>query len=607
MELRIQCAKCGAEYRVEPEKIKGKPARLTCKKCQQLVRIVPAPGGDFEVQGGTLKSPLEPRLPEQIGSFRILKAMASGGMGDIYLAKQVGAEGFEREVVLKVLHPHLARDVNFAKALVDEAKITVRLHHPNIVQMFNLERHGELFFTVMEHVPGKSLAAIQRAYRRMGRSMALPMAVYIACEVLEGLAYAHELKDENGVHLEIVHRDISPSNIVVSREGWVKIIDFGIAKAQSRLSQTQPGIIKGKFAYMAPEQFVGSVDARADLFSLGVVLWECLAGVRLFYSHTDVDTLQKLLHLDPPPINLTRPDIPDAMNQILTRALEKDPLKRFQSAREFRAALLSFIAPMSIDEMRKQVDIEPGGADVADLFKDTEEEKTEQTPVMRAQDMRAHPGTIPPPAKAHQKPGRPRWLTPVLAAALLLVAAGGFWWWQRQETNPRPAADAGLAGSTLEELRGPTDGSPPQEMDGAAPSADAGTAPGIAPEAAPAADGGTADGQSVANATPNAPVFLSRETVSRIMRRSAARFQACADRHLAKLGQARSVRLSLDFSIASGGQVTQAGISPESLAATDFGRCLLEALRRVPFPRHRDKSVSISFPLEFEALKPAAP
>jgi len=605
VEHRIQCAKCGAEYRVDPEKIKGKPARLTCKKCQQLIRILPAPGGDFEVQGGTLKSPLEPRLPEQIGSFRVLKAMASGGMGDIYLAKQTGAEGFEREVVLKVLHPHLARDVNFAKALVDEAKITVRLHHPNIVQMFNLERQGELFFTVMEHVPGRSLAAIQRAYRRMGRSMALPMAVYIACEVLEGLSYAHELKDENGVSLEIVHRDVSPSNIVVSQDGWVKIIDFGIAKAQSRLSQTQPGIIKGKFAYMAPEQFMGTVDSRADLFSLGVVLWECLAGVRLFYSQTDVDTLQKLLHLDPPPINLTRPDIPDGLNRILTRALEKNPDKRFQSAREFRAALLSFMAPMTIEEMRRQVIIAPGGGNVAELFKNEESEQPEPTPVMRAQDMLAHPGTVLPPAAARPTSARPRWLVPGLAAVLLALMGGTAWLLLRGQENPlHPDAGAAVSqdqdGGASAEMAAPHAEPAPED-------ADAGPAALEEPISSPATDAGVADGQKLAHTPPQAPVFLSREMVARIMRRSGARFQACADRHLAGSGQTQGVQLKLDFTIAQSGQVTQAAIAPPQLGGTDFGRCLLEALRRVPFPRHRDQSVTISFPLEFEAVKPVAP
>ena len=181
---------------------------------------------------------------------------------------------------------------------------------------------------------------------------------------------ANELTDRHGQPRHIVHRDISPQNILVTKDGWVKIIDFGIAKAASRLTQTRPGMIKGKFAYMAPEQLKGESDHRADLFAMGVTLWETLAGVRLFHSTTDVDTLQKVLHMAPPPIHLTHPDTPKELDAILAKALNKLPEKRYQTAREFKNELLGFMAPMTKEEMRSTVDIEAsalGDRVIADL------------------------------------------------------------------------------------------------------------------------------------------------------------------------------------------------------------------------------------------------
>ncbi|HOX42298.1 MAG TPA: protein kinase [Myxococcota bacterium] len=617
MPLRIVCDKCNTEHKLPDDRPVLRPSKLTCRGCQQIIILVPGPNG-LQVTGGNVRSSLEPQMPKQLGRFAIKERLASGGMGDIYLATMGGAEGFEREVVLKVLHPHLARDEAFAKALVDEAKITVLLHHPNIVQVYNLERSGELLYCVMEFVPGMALSAIQKTYRKKGATIPVPMTLYIAIEALDGLAYAHDLRDRKGELLGIVHRDISPHNIMVTQDGWVKIIDFGIAKAASRITQTQPGTVKGKFAYMAPEQFTGKPDHRADVFAMGVVLWESLSGVRLFHSQTDVDTLQKVLYLDPPPIGKTRLEVDAKLDAILLKALDKDPDKRYQHAREFRDALLAFVAPATRAQLREQVDIE---AKHLSHLPDQEvsEGGPDATPALPSGEMHdaatradARTPAVPgvPPEKA--PPGRPGghtglWLG--LGALVLLGLTGaGLWFGGLLRFGGPDVADAGDGRGALV---------PPPAADGAdaaptpdagpavdaGPAPDAGSAPdaGGGPDAGPPPDGGGAIALQPDKDKPPPPrVRLDRGHVAKVLRRQGQGLQACADKHLAQTGT--TVDLVLEFTIDGEGRVTEATLQPAALATQDFGRCLLQRVKSLRFPRHLDKSVTIAFPLQFQAV-----
>ena len=587
MELRIVCGKCETEYRISDEKLEKKATRFACKKCGQT--IITRPGTDgIEIEGASIKSPFEKGPPSQFGKFRDLKRLASGGMGDIYLAKLGGAEGFEREMVLKVLHPHLAKDQSFAQAMVDEAKLTVLLQHPNVVQMYNLERTGELLYCVLEYVPGKTLSAIQRVYRKKGGTVPLPMAVYIIAEALEGLGYAHELTDRHGEPRHIVHRDISPQNILITTDGWVKIIDFGIAKAASRMTQTRPGMIKGKFAYMAPEQLKGESDHRADLFAMGVTLWETLAGVRLFHSTTDVDTLQKVLHMEPPPIHLTHPDIPKEMDAILSKALDKNPDRRYQTAREFKADLRQFMAPMTKEEMRATVDIEAqalGDRVIADV--PTGDVTSDITPV-------ADFGVV---RKARARP-RNKLLIP-LAAVLLAGLGAAAWFGLPLLTGPdEEPADAGI------EKAGVVAEAPQDAGVAAAQPGDPGTASADKPAEEPpkSQDAGT---KVVVKPKPKLPpaIKLTHQEINQTLRRYGGRLQNCADTHLTQESSGQDVALKLDFTIASSGRVTRVGLNPQSLESSKFGRCLVSRVKRIKFPRHVDKSVSISFPLKFRVVK----
>jgi len=585
MEIRVVCGQCGAEYRVADEKLAKKKLGFSCKKCGQAIQIEPATDG-FSVSGGDLKSPFATQgLPSQFGKFTELERIASGGMGDIFRAKLGGAEGFERTVALKVLHPHLARDESFARAMVDEAKITVLMHHPNIVQMYNLERTGDVLYCVMEYVPGKSLARIQRTYRKKGARVPLEMALYIVMQMLDGLAYAHELKGPDGKPLGIVHRDISPQNILVTGDGWVKIIDFGIAKAARRITQTMPGIIKGKFAYMAPEQLKGQTDHRADIFATGVVLWETLAGVRLFHSTTDVDTLHRVLHLQPPPLNLNRQEIPPELDKIIDRALAKDPEQRFQSAREFKRALAGFMAPASMEDLREKVDIDAAGVEAgeADGKLESGAEFSERTPVVESASLQS----LTPGTTRRLRPGL--WLA---ALVVLVVLAAGLWW-----SLPRllegSVRDGGAGGGDAGMSDGGTEVATVAAGDagttGKADSADAGTTVAVV--------------RRPDRKTSRPPRKLTRKMIERVIRRRAARLQSCANEHLRKIKPGGAVSLKLRFTIARSGRVSHANLEPPALEKSEFGSCLLKQVRALRFPRHKDASVSIGFPLTFQATQ----
>ncbi|HUU02642.1 MAG TPA: protein kinase [Myxococcota bacterium] len=596
MELRIICGNCSSEYRVSDEKLATRSVRFKCKKCDQEITLSPGADG-VEAQGGSIKSPFEKSFPSKFGKFHDLRRVAGGGMGDIYLAKLAGAEGFEREVVLKVLHPHLAKDESFARALVDEAKITVLMHHPNIVQMYNLEKTGDLLYCVMEHVPGESLANIQRTYRKKGVKIPADMAINIAMQTLDGLAYAHELKTADGKKHDIVHRDISPQNILVTVDGWVKIIDFGIAKAASRITQTMPGFIKGKFAYMAPEQLKGITDHRADIFAMGVVLWETLSGVRLFHSTTDVDTLHKVLHLDPPPISLSRSEIPENLDMILARALHKDLEQRFQSAREFKTALAGFIAPRSADDLRSSVDIDASRVEAREQADAAggDSSFTDMTPVIDSSSLHSISQR-----KDIGRSGKRVWLISAVLLAVAIVAAGLIWGLPHLQNNR--AADAGLAVTGP----GPDAGGRQAEAVGT----DGGAGPDGGARQAADSSASVADTVQVAvikkppdNHRPKVLPKLTRKRIERVLRSRGGRLQRCADEHLVdeKLGQ--SVGLKLKFSIDSGGHVTVVNLEPVKLEQTRFGRCLMKQVRALKFQRNRDKGVSISFPLAFQAVK----
>jgi serine/threonine protein kinase len=235
----------------------------------------------------------------QFGPYKLIERISVGGMAEVYKATEHGVEGFERTVAVKRILPHIAEDDEFITMFKDEAKIAGQLNHGNIAQIYNLGQQGDSFYIALEYVAGKDLRNIFTRCQQQGRPMPIAQACFVVMKICEGLDYAHNKRDKHGRHLNIVHRDVSPPNILVSYEGEVKLIDFGVAKAAGRVSRTQAGILKGKFGYMSPEQVRGMpLDRRSDVFSLGVVLYEVLVGNRLFQGDTDFATLEMVRTVD---------------------------------------------------------------------------------------------------------------------------------------------------------------------------------------------------------------------------------------------------------------------------------------------------------------------
>lgn len=273
----------------------------------------------------------------QIGKYVVRRKLAEGGMAEIYLCTAQGAEGFEKEVVIKRVRSFLASDPEFVGMFIAEARLASRLNHANVVQIFDFDKHEDTYYLAMEYVRGCSLWELRRRCKEMMDPVPPMLVAHIGAEVARGLHYAHRLK-VNGHPLDLVHRDVTPQNVLLSHDGAVKLTDFGIAKAGKKL--TQPGVLKGKFAYMSPEQARGEeVDSRTDLFALGVVLWELLTGGRLFDGESELAVLRAVQHsVIPPPARLN-PEVPEALDAVVMRALERDPAARFQTAGEFERAL----------------------------------------------------------------------------------------------------------------------------------------------------------------------------------------------------------------------------------------------------------------------------
>lgn len=288
------------------------------------------------------------KMPRRVGRYELVMELAAGGMGTVYLARAKGPGGFERLVALKMVHPHLARERQFVDMFLDEGRIASRCHHPNVCAVFDVGREGATYYLVMEYLHGEPLSEMISAAWRVTREHGLPGYVSVCASIvasaLEGLHAAHELKDDAGVPLEVVHRDISPHNIFVNYDGSVRVVDFGVAKALGRLSSTRPNVLKGKFAYMAPEQFMNEgIDRRTDIWSMGVTLWEMLSCDRLFDRDTEAATMLAVMRETVPrPGNDFEP-VPSALARIVTKALSRKPEDRYQTAQEMAVDIRRFL------------------------------------------------------------------------------------------------------------------------------------------------------------------------------------------------------------------------------------------------------------------------
>jgi serine/threonine protein kinase len=276
--------------------------------------------------------------------YRVIEKLESGGMAEVFRAESEGLQGFRKQVAIKRVLPHLSSKKKFISMFLDEARLSAQLSHSNCVQVFDIGVGDNAFFIVMEFVDGGNLKSIIEHIKKSGRDFPVEAAVYITLELCKGLAYAHELTDSSGAPLHIVHRDMSPPNVLITKHGEIKIVDFGLAKANSQLEKSEPGIIKGKFSYLAPEAAMGQdVDARTDIFALGIMLWELLAGQRLFMGETDFQTVKKVQAAHVPSIMQINKKVPAELERIINHALARDPAQRFQTAREMGLDLTRFM------------------------------------------------------------------------------------------------------------------------------------------------------------------------------------------------------------------------------------------------------------------------
>jgi serine/threonine protein kinase len=324
-------------------------------------------------------------------------------MATVYLARVSGVGGFQRFVAIKRLHPHLAREPEFIEMFLDEARLAARIHHPNVVSILEIGASEQGYYIVMEYVEGDTLGRLLSRAAQTGQRLPLAVGLRIVIDALAGLEAAHDLTDDDGNTLLIVHRDVSPQNILVGVDGNSRLTDFGVARATSRLSVTRSGQLKGKVAYMAPEQARGdaAIDHRADVFAAGVVLWEVLAGRRLFKADGEAQTLNKVLSEPIPSVRSVWPAVPAALEGITAKALERDRTIRYQSALELAEAIEKASLALGVHGTSKDV--------AAYLDEALGPEITSQREAVRAWVARSDPGRrsysqTPPPARANEGP-----------------------------------------------------------------------------------------------------------------------------------------------------------------------------------------------------------
>ncbi len=394
-----------------------------------------------------------------IGRYALFDVLAAGGMATVHIGRLLGPVGFARTVAIKRLHPQYARDPEFVSMFLDEARMCARIRHPNVVPTLDVvATQGELFL-VMDYVQGESLAHLIRAVAKRGDRIPWRIAISIMSGCLHGLHAAHEAKDERGLPLGLVHRDVSPQNVLIGVDGMARVLDFGIAKATGRFQTTREGAVKGKLGYMAPEQMAAEgVTRQADVYAAAVVLWEALSAKRCFDGDSEAVVLARVLTGEVLPPSSVWGDIPAALDEVVLKGMHRDPAARFQSAREFAQALEK-LTPAAVGEVgewieltaqqtledraRKVAEVEEGAGGLTPAATDAPPPLDRSAATggsIRPTAMSEHGEPTPLPARA-----APRWLVPAVGAGALLLALG-IWAAVR---GGEPAAAGSSAAATL--------------------------------------------------------------------------------------------------------------------------------------------------------------
>jgi serine/threonine-protein kinase len=407
----------------------------------------------------------------RLGRYVLYSELASGGMARVHLARAFAPGGFSKTVAIKRLHPHLARDPSFVTMFLDEARLAARISHPNVVSTDDVVAdQGELFL-VMEYVQGQTLARLMRAAEQKGEPVPWRVACAICVGMLSGLHAAHEARSNSGVPLDIVHRDVSPQNVMVGEDGVARVLDFGVAKAAQRLFEsTNSGAVKGKFAYMSPEQLAGKdVDRRCDVFAAGIVAWEVFAGGRLFDAASNAAMVGQILDKKIPPPSERRAELPPDIDRIVLKALARDPRDRWATAEEMAIAfesvgmatpreVASWVRGLAAEALARLADlvaeIESGadripasaGAGAADESTGTAIVMGERTRL----EQQATELAPPPPIVAKRKRARIAIGGIALAVAIAIGVAGVAASGKHQEAAPVASATASSSAAAIE-------------------------------------------------------------------------------------------------------------------------------------------------------------
>ncbi|MCC6897521.1 MAG: serine/threonine protein kinase [Polyangiaceae bacterium] len=305
---------------------------------------------------------------QSVGRYVLYDPIASGGMASVHLGRLIGPVGFSRVVAVKRLHPAYARDQGFVTMMLDEARLASRIRHPNVVPILDVVATADELLLVMEYVHGETLARLLRAAKKAGQRIPTDVGAAIVIDTLRGLHAAHETRNAAGEPMGIVHRDVSPQNIVVAADGSARLLDFGVAKAASRTQSTAEGQLKGKLGYFAPEQIAGGeVDRRVDIFAASIVAWECVTGRRLFSADDMIATIAQVMDGEIPSLRGSELDIPDGYAAAVRRGLDRDPAKRFQTAEEMASAIEAALRPASREAVQAFVEKLAGPALAARL------------------------------------------------------------------------------------------------------------------------------------------------------------------------------------------------------------------------------------------------
>lgn len=552
---------------------------------------------------------------QRYGKYYLISKLAEGGMAEIFLAKQVGVEGFEKNVVVKRMLAHLSTVPDFVAMFLDEARLASRLSHNNVVQVLDLGFEGGCYFIAMEYLAGEDFSTVIRSAAKQRAYVPLNIALKVLADAAHGLNYAHEFTDSKGQPLNVVHRDVSPSNIFITYSGQVKMLDFGIAKAESRVTNTTAGVVKGKYQYMSPEQAQsGPIDRRADVYSLGVCMYEAMCNARPFARDTDLAILNAVLKNEYRPPRQLRPDLPVELEQILVKALARDPQERFQSAGLFAGALEGYL--------RASTSVTSGTAVTQYMTTFFGPERVAaKTRIDSLEDMQARGISLPPmEVKAPSNPSGPSMVVPppptvpispeagtnaigsprsvvemrqrnslkltLAAVGALLVGVGGTTMYLKsREPQDKPPLivpplvqlDASVPSVPLP-VAAPADASTPEPIDAGPPEpVDAGARPQPQPQ-------------------PPRPVLLGTAQIGQVIRKNAGPVVRCFQEHRDDLPGATGT-VPVTITIDRSGRVREVS---SQLKGTEAGTCLEGRLKQLKFPAHVDESVTVTLPLSYK-------